>query len=254
MTDVTSHPPGTPSWVDVTSSDVAATVEFYRALFGWEAEELELGDGYTMLLKDGRLVAGVAPATSAEQPIVWHTYVSVADASATAAAALEAGGRVVFGPIDVFGRGKMAVFNDLGGAGVSIWEPGTHVGAELVNTPDSFCWNELQTRRPDEAKTFYGRVFGWGERTSDFRGMAYTEWLRDEDSIAGMRQMPPTVPETMPAFWLVYFGVADCDVAVAKATGLGASVLVPPLDSPAGRFSVLQDPFGASLALIALEF
>ena len=31
-------PQGTPNWVDLSSPDVATSNEFYRALFGWEAD------------------------------------------------------------------------------------------------------------------------------------------------------------------------------------------------------------------------
>jgi len=62
--------------------------------------------------------------------------------------------------------------------------------------------------------------------------------------------MPPSVPSETSAFWLVYFSVVDCDDAVRRAEALGAEVLVPPFASPAGRFSVIQDPVGAVLAVI----
>jgi predicted enzyme related to lactoylglutathione lyase len=46
----------------------------------------------------------------------------------------------------------------------------------------------------------------------------------------------------------------DCDAALAKATGLGAKALTPPIDIPGtGRFVTLQDPQGAAFAVIALE-
>ena len=60
------------------------------------------------------------------------------------------------------------------------------------------------------------------------------------------------MPDEVPAFWLTYFGVADCDASVAKAQELGASVTAPPMDIPGvGRFAVLSDPHGATFAIIA---
>ena len=61
------------------------------------------------------------------------------------------------------------------------------------------------------------------------------------------------VPEMVPAHWQVYFGVDDTDAAVEQAKGAGGGVMVEPIDIPAGRFSILTDPHGASFAVIALS-
>jgi predicted enzyme related to lactoylglutathione lyase len=53
-----------------------------------------------------------------------------------------------------------------------------------------------------------------------------------------------------PNHWHVYFGVADADATVAKATELGGSVLVPAFDSPVGRMAVIADPHGAVFSII----
>ena len=37
MPTVTSYAPGTPSWVDLASPDLAASTAFYSTLFGWDA-------------------------------------------------------------------------------------------------------------------------------------------------------------------------------------------------------------------------
>ena len=51
----------------------------------------------------------------------------------------------------------------------------------------------------------------------------------------------------------VYFRVADCDAAVAKAETLGASVLRQPNDiAKVGRYAFLTDREGASFAVMAL--
>jgi hypothetical protein len=246
-----SFAPGTPAWVDVTSSDLPRTRSFYLGLFDWDVEELEGAGGYCLFHQAGQLVAGAAPAPSSAEPSLWNTYVSVDDADAAAAVAVAAGGAVRYPPMDVGDRGRMAVLADPAGAPISVWQAGEMAGAELVNVPGAFCWNELQTKATEGAKSFYRALFGWDERTSDFGGIAYTEWLREGQSVAGMMAMPPSLPEDVAPFWLVYFSVEDCDDAVSRARALGAEVLVPPFASPAGRFAVLQDPVGACFALIA---
>ena len=62
VTRDTAWPAGTPCWVDLGVDDVARAGTFYSRLFGWDiqAGPPEAG-GYTMCLKDGHPVAGIAP-------------------------------------------------------------------------------------------------------------------------------------------------------------------------------------------------
>ena len=43
------------------------------------------------------------------------------------------------------------------------------------------------------------------------------------------------------------FGVDDADAVAAKASELGGEVVVPPLDAPWVRLTVIRDPQGATL-------
>src|SRR5918911_607804 len=45
MGERTSYAPGTFSWADVTTTDQEGAKAFYTALFGWEIEDLPVGDG-----------------------------------------------------------------------------------------------------------------------------------------------------------------------------------------------------------------
>jgi len=82
--------------------------------------------------------------------------------------------------------------------------------------------------------------------------MPYTEWWRGDDPVGGMIDMPAEVPPQIPAYWLVYFGVENCDAALTRAGRLGGACLAGPLDIAPGRFAVLSDPAGAVFAVIAL--
>ena len=253
MPRIDSYAPGTPSWVDLASPDIPASVAFYGDLFGWSAPELppEAG-GYRIFEADGVPIAGCGPIMMEGQPPAWLTYVSVDDADAAVAKVTEAGGTVFVPPMDVMDVGRMAVFADPTGAACAVWQPGAHKGAGLVNEPGSLVWNELSTRDLPAATTFYTSVFGWSANTMDMGGSAYTEWQLGGSGIAGMMAMPAEVPAEVPSYWLTYFGAADCDATVARATAAGATVVVPPTDIPPGRFSVLVDPGGATFAVIKM--
>src|SRR5207244_4078193 len=108
----TKHAPGTPSWVDLQTSDPAAAKSFYTALFDWEFEDLPIGhdaDGnpsfYSMARKNGKDVAAVAPLPMPGVPPHWNTYITVADVDASAAQVAGAGGTVVMEAFDVMDAG-----------------------------------------------------------------------------------------------------------------------------------------------------
>jgi uncharacterized protein len=255
MPEVSEYAPGTPSWVDLASPDPDAAASFYGGLFGWDAIEtgpVEETGGYRMLQRGGRNVAGLGPTQGEGQPAMWTTYVSTDDADSLAAKVRDAGGQVVMEPFDVLGVGRMAVFVDPAGAYFSVWQPHSHHGADLVNEPGALCWNELATRDIDAAKAFYAAVFGWDAETNAYGETSYSEWKLGGRSIGGMIAMNEQWPAEVPPHWMVYFAVDDADAAVGRAQELGGKVAVPPTDTPAGRFAVLNDPQGAVFSVIRL--
>jgi predicted enzyme related to lactoylglutathione lyase len=238
--------------VDLGSPDPAASASFYNQLFGWESEDLgEQAGHYTMFRKNGKQVAAVGPLMMPGQPTVWSTYISTTSAEDTARKVTENGGTVLAPPMQVMDQGTMAVFADPTGAAFSVWQPDHMQGAEMVNQPGSFSWNELATRDMDRDRDFYPKVFGWGVNANDMPGGGqYIEWQVNGRSIAGGMTMGSNYPADTPAHWLVYFTVDNTDNTVARLQQMGGRVLAPAMDIPQGRFAVVADPNGAPFAVI----
>jgi uncharacterized protein len=258
MSERTSYAPGTPCWVDLGSPNLDASIEFYGGLFGWdvpESENAEQTGGYRQAMLRGKPVAGVMPLMQEGQPVAWSSYVSVADADVVAGKVREAGGTVMAEPMDVLDLGRMAIFADPIGAVFGVWQPGSFVGAEVVNEPGALSWNELNTRDTTAAKEFYGAVFGWTFETQDMGPAgSYTTINLGGSPVGGILNMTERgVPAEVPAHWQLYFAVADTDATVEQTKQGGGSVMVEPVDIPVGRFAILSDPFGASFAVIALS-
>lgn len=258
MSERTSYEPGTPCWIDLGTPDQDAAGEFYGALFGWELKEDENAEqtgGYRTAQLGGKAVGGVMKLMQEGQPPAWLTYIAVEDAEAAAAKAVEAGATVLAGPMAVLDYGTMAVLSDPSGAVFGLWQAGIHIGADLVNEPGAIAWNELNTRDTEGAKAFYGTLFGWDFEDNDMGEMGtYTSLKLGEGPVGGMLDMAGRgVPEEVPAHWQVYFAVEDTDATVDRAKQGGGSVMVEPIDIPAGRFAILTDPHGASFAVIALS-
>src|SRR3954452_4548428 len=126
-------PFGAPCWIDLFTSDPDRAERFYGEIFGWTAEHAgpEYG-GYVNFRRGDALVAGMMRNDgSAGTPDVWNTYLAVADAKATAEAAVTAGGQVLVEPMQVGPLGAMGLLADPGGAAIGLWQPGTHRGYGL---------------------------------------------------------------------------------------------------------------------------
>ena len=252
------YAPGTPSWIDLSTPDADASAAFYGELMGWNAIEpgpAEETGGYRIFQQSGQGVAGLMQHMQEGQPTAWMTYVSVADADQTADKVKAAGGGVIVEPMDVMDIGRMAVFTDPTGAAFGIWEPKTFNGADLVNEPNSLCWNEVRTRDAEADKAFYPAVFDWDAGRPQFEGApdSYTIWELAGKPVGGMMQMSDEFfPAEVPPHWDTCFAVADADATVAKAKELGGNVLAGPMDMPIGRFAQLIDPQGASFSIMQL--
>ena len=250
------YPPGTPSWVELSTPDTEASAAFYGALLGWEATEpgpVEETGGYRIFEREGASVAGLMGHMQEGQPTAWATYVSVADADETAARVRDAGGSTIVEPMDVTDIGRMAVFADPSGAVFGVWQARTFAGADLVNEPGSLCWNEVLTRDPQRGKAFYRAVFGWAAVRPGFEGApeGYVVWENAGREVGGMMTMTDEhFPPSVPPHWGVAFAVADCDATVARARDLGATITHEPMDMPIGRFAGIMDPQGASFTVM----
>ncbi len=250
MSERTSYPNGVPSWIDVATPDVDATVAFYGGLFGWEprrSDPVEDMGGYGMFTLRGKDVAGFVPLRDDTQPAVWSTYVAVDDADATVAAAGAAGGQVAMAVLDVMDAGRMAFLIDPPRALVASGRPAGTAARSSSTSRGRLGWNELTTRDVEAAAAFYASVFGWEPEAVESGG-EYTVFNLGAKAIAGMMRMDERWPEGIPSHWMTYFVVADTDASAARALKLGGSVAVPAFDAEGiGRIAVLDDPNSSRL-------
>jgi uncharacterized protein len=115
-----------------------------------------------------------------------------------------------------------------------------------------FSWNELLTTDPAGATNFYSQLFGWKTREAPMPGFVYTivSAAGVDSGQGGIMPIPPS-SQGMPPAWITYVTVDDADASAEQAQKLGGKIVVPPHDIPeVGRFAVIQDPQGASIAII----
>ncbi len=253
MADTTAPATNKPIWIDLASSDPAASREFYAKLFGWQVEvnpDPQYG-GYALAKNGGRDVAGIGPKMMPDAPTAWSIYIGTPDAADLAEKVRAAGGKVVAPPMQVGDQGRMAVFQDPSGAFIGAWQPMAMRGF-TSDASGAFGWAELNARGLDKALPFYSAVFSWVPRMSPMgEGQPpYTEFLVGSESIAGGLEMNPMVPAEVPSYWMVYFFVDEVDGSFRKAIEAGAREMLAPQDFPGGRFAILGDPQGAAFGLL----
>ncbi len=256
MKAVTAYPDGLFNWVDLTTTDVEGAKAFYSALFGWEAVDTptDMGTMYTNFMLDGKRVAGGGPMQPDMQaqgmPPVWTSYVKHDDADAVAARVASAGGTLIMPPMDVMTEGRMMMAQDPTGAVFGVWQPGNHIGAQLVNMPSTLVWNELQTNDVEAAKGFYGDVFGWTFQTD---ANDYVVCLTNERAQAGMMAIQESWGP-VPPNWSVYFMVEDVAASAERVAELGGTIMVPPTAAgEMGKFAVAQDPQGGTFTIMQFD-
>jgi len=272
------YPPGGPCWVDTNQPDPEAAVAFYGGLFGWEFEDVmpsgSAGKYFVARLRGGDVAAVASQLEGGPPMAVWNTYVWVESADDAASRVQDAGGRLVIPPFDLVEAARIAVCTDPEGAAFRVWQAKEHKGARIVNQPGSLNFNGLNTRDALAAQSFYGSVFGWQTLGLEGGAMAWTlagygDFVRQRDPELHERMAQAGVPEgfedviatlipiaadqpDVPAHWSVTLAVEDADATAERAAELGGRVVVPPLDAPFVRMTVITDPQGATF--IASKF
>lgn len=258
MAQESANKQGTPNWADCATTDLGASEEFYATVFGWTADRVTASDGSTYSLQrlDDQMVGGIYELNEQMRnmgvPPHWGTYVEVDDVDATLELVKSEGGTVFEGRLEEPGVGKIAIIQDPVGAYLRLWHSAPQHGGEAFNIPGAMIWNELNTKEPEKAARFYGKVLGVEVETMN-DPMPYRVLKVDGRPVAGILKTTPDMGD-FPSSWDVYFACSDVDATVEKAIAAGGKALREPFDIPdVGRMAVLQDPQGAVFEVIKME-
>jgi hypothetical protein len=117
-------------WNELYADDAERAASFYKDIFGYEVQEMNMGDGsYYMLNAGGKPRGGIMSKPMAEIPSMWLPYVHVEDIDATAAMAVAGGSKQVSEILDMPGIGRFTTLTDPAGAAFALITPAT-------DTPD----------------------------------------------------------------------------------------------------------------------
>ncbi len=248
------------AWTDLIAHDPDDAKRFYADVFGWTPASLpdHPASAYTLFMLHGKRVAGLTPMSPGmiDQgvPPMWVSYILVDDIDEVVARVEPLGGSVRLAPMDVMDSGRMSMIADPTGGSVCLWQAGTHTGAENFNEEGCMTWNELLTRDTDTARTFFSELLGWSYEEMDMGEQGvYHVAMVDGRPNGGITHMPPHVPEHVPPVWDVSFAIREVDAVAARIVELGGEIIVPPTDTPVGRFAYVADRQGGRFTIYRQE-
>jgi hypothetical protein len=252
---------GAPIWIDLASSDLARSQEFYGSVFGWTFESYgpEYGD-YLNVFKDGRPVAGLmANDPQWGFPDGWTTYFHTADINATLDKSIAAGAFACAEgakPMEIKDKGRMGLLVDTSGAFFGLWQPTGHRGFEVVNENGAPTYFQLTTREYGKALDFYREVFEWKiDTVSDTDEFRYSTATFDGDASPASGWYPQlgVMSWDVGPDWCVFLGADDVDKTVQLVLDNGGSVIRAAEDTPYGRLAAVADSTGAGFNLSSLD-
>ncbi|MGE2688516.1 VOC family protein [Mycolicibacterium pulveris] len=253
----TSAPVGAPTWIDLASSDLERSKQFYGEVFGWTFESAgpEYG-GYVTAAIDGEPVAGLMHNDPQwNSPDGWSVYFHTIDAQATLDQAVAVGAFTCGAPVmDIKDKGRMAMLSDPAGAMFGLWQPAGHRGFEIVNEHGAPVYFQWSGRDYATAQTFYRDAFGWQiETVSDTDEFRYSTASFDGEALLGLMDATSFLPEDQPSNWNFFLGADDVDKAVQLIVDNGGTVIRAAEDTPYGRLAAVADPTGAPFNLSSLS-
>jgi uncharacterized protein len=246
--------PGKFVWFEHVSSDARKAQAFYAEVLGWKVQSFPVGgeDSYDMIYVDDTMIGGYVKAKDERAPGYWISCVSVEDVDRAAKAAAAEGGRVIEPPAAFPGAGRIARIADPQGAEIYLFkkEGGDPPDGESLDRRP--FWNELHTPDPVAALRFYEKVVGFSHRALEMAPDS-TYYILSHGGVdrggATHRLSPGAAPH-----WLPYIEVEDPDVVIERARAHGATIRMDATDIPGvGRFGVIVDPTGASLAVMKAD-
>ena len=105
---------------------------------------------------------------------------------------------------------------------------------------------QIVAKDPDAVTRFYSALFGWKVDARNALGYRVVDTGNGRGINGGVWPSPPEGHNLVQLF----VEVADIDAAIAKATALGATVIVPKSELPDGdALAILLDPAGLSFGV-----
>ena len=111
--------------VELATTDVDKAKSFYRSLFDWKLNDMDMGGGmsYTLIEVGEGTGGGMMKHPMPGAPSSWLAYVSVDNIAAATAAAASLGATILREVTEVPNAGSFSIIVDPTGAMLGLWQP-----------------------------------------------------------------------------------------------------------------------------------
>jgi predicted enzyme related to lactoylglutathione lyase len=232
-------------WFDLLTEDPQSVQQFYKELFGWRFAADKNSPDYIVIYSGDKPIGGIVPHEDKDpnlQESMWMVSLSVEDVNRAVSAVKARKGEVLDGPMDVKGRGRMAVVRDAEGAELVLIRAAGGDPPDVGVSSGEWLWVDLFTHDADQAKEFYGALGGYNPRTVEVeQGQTYTLLRRGNRAYAGIVKL--RWKEVEPN-WLPYIKVDDLEKTIKEAEKLGGTLLIR-----LSNLAIITDPSGAAFGI-----
>ena len=110
--------------VELGTTDIDQAKSFYRSLFAWQLNDMEMGGGmtYTLIGVGEGTGGGMMKQMMPGAPSAWLPYVEVDDIRAATDKAKSLGATIVRDVMAVMDEGFLSIFRDPTGAMLGLWQ------------------------------------------------------------------------------------------------------------------------------------
>jgi predicted enzyme related to lactoylglutathione lyase len=211
---------------------------------------------YTILSNNQLPVAGVISRAAPKGDTGsghWVSYVAVADVNQVLATATGLGGKIVHPARMVAQRGTQAILADSQGSILGVMHSASGDPDDTEPAVGGWAWAHLSARDPVAASQFYHAVLGY-DAVLDTRENRQDVFLLSSQGFTRASIGPiPNRPEAY-SDWLAFVRVENLDDTIAKATALGAHVLLAPKPTDVGtRLAIIADPADVAIGLVEMS-
>jgi predicted enzyme related to lactoylglutathione lyase len=234
-------------WIDLLTEDTGAASVFYEALFGWHAAPSRRDESYYVFSLDDNPVAGMSAVDNKDAKVPetwWLLSLSVEDVDQSLAVVEEHGGKLLEGPVDDAGRGRMALVSDPGGAPLILLRAAGGDPADEKAAVGEWFWTDLFTRDAKAAEAFYKPLAGFQktqlEAGEDHRYLVFKQNGKPRSGVVELRW------DDLEDNWMPYVMVDDIKSTIDTARELGGNLILEK-----GDVAILVDPGGAVFGIQA---
>ena len=230
-------------WIDLITNDARANKKFFSNLLGWSFKNHE---AYDVALSGTKPVSGIIEdqeLLKGSKTSYWVVSASVKDAVATAKKIKSKGGKVLSEPMEISGRGTVALVEDPQGAFFSVLENSSGDPKASAPRNGEWMWAELWTSDPKAALSFYADVLSiTAKPLGNDGGGEYFILKGDTYEFGGITKIP--VKDEAP-IWIPVLRVEDAAGIADKAVKLGGSILIGPTTVAGNKVALITTPSGA---------